>query len=177
MALEDRPRRQLDRVAVGDRRPPRRRPAAKRPIRSWVSASCGRAPPGDHDLRAGRAISTAAAWPMPLPPPVTHAILPARLMRGLVGRTYHDGPGELVVPPLLAACRRRSTGIRGTPERLRTKYVEEASMSLRWTAVLSLRRLTIFALISIFPGVAPRKRQKSMIAIARPMHPDVLPPP
>jgi len=74
----------------------------KRPIRSWVSASAVARRPVTTTFAPARAISTAAAWPMPLPPPVTHAILPARLMRGLVGRTYHDGPGELVVPPLLA---------------------------------------------------------------------------
>src|SRR5215831_11342930 len=71
-----------------------------RSIRRRVSSSASARRPDATTRAPALPSSAAAAWPMPLPPPVTQAIFPARLM--LVRRAYDDGSGELVVPALLA---------------------------------------------------------------------------
>src|SRR5260221_5544529 len=72
-------------------------------MRSCVSASELARRPVTTTFAPALAISTAAACPMPLPPPVTQAIFPASAIGGSVLRAAdHDRLREPVVPALLA---------------------------------------------------------------------------
>src|SRR5258706_2122188 len=76
-------------------------------ISAAVSASASARLPDTTTVAPPLASSTADACPMPLPPPVTQAILPdneptAQAARSIVLDGDHHRPGKLVVPALLA---------------------------------------------------------------------------
>jgi len=124
------PRRQLDRVAVGESTPRASGLAAEAADQVLVSASAVARRPVTTTLRAGPGdLDRGRLADAATPPPVTTRFLPARLMRGLVGRTYHDGPGELVVPPfrlrLSKAIHRKSEARRKELRQVREEASDE----------------------------------------------------